>query len=261
MRIIFIRHAEPDYSFDGLTPNGEKEAKALGNRIAKWNVDKFYVSPMGRAQATIAPALSILNREAITIPWLREYSYRVEKAHGKAGVCWDFIPSDWANNPTMFTTNDWLNIEPFCQNQEIRDVYFASKNGLDEIIAEYGYIRKGNYFINTKSPKMKQINSTCVDPRTHYGDTLPDSDNGPTIVMVCHFGIICLMLSHLLNIPFPALAQGTIIPPTGVTVVTSEERWDDEAFFRISQFGDVTHLREASLPISSAGSFYHVFQD
>jgi len=261
MRIIFIRHAEPDYSFDGLTENGQKEAIALSKRVAKWNVDKFYCSPMGRAKATAAPSLEALKREATSLPWLREYSYHVEKAHGKAGVCWDFVPSDWANNPTMFTTNDWLKIYPFNQNPEIEKVYFESREGLDQIIAEYGYKRNGNYYINEKSPKNLQIPSTCVDPRTHYGDTLDDASNGPTVVFFCHFGIICLMLSHLLNIPFPALAQGTIIPPTGITVVTSEERWDNEAFFRIQSLGDVRHLTDANLPISSAGSFFHVFQN
>lgn len=261
MRIIFVRHAEPDYNCDGLTENGKKEAEAVGIRASKWNVDRFYVSPMGRANDTIAPTLRLTGRTATTIPWLREYSYRVEKAHGKAGVCWDFIPSDWANNPIMYTADKWLDIEPFCQNPEIKEIYYASRKGLDDILKDYGYIRNGNYFINEKSPKNKQIMSTCVDPKTHYGDTIPDSDNGETIVFFCHFGITCLMLSHLINIPFPVLAQGTIIPPTGVTVVTSEERWDNEAFFRLQSLGDVSHLKEAGLPTSSAGAFFHVFQD
>ena len=260
MRIIFVRHGEPDYSCDGLTENGKKEAKALGDRIAGWKVDRFYVSPMGRAVETAAPALLKTGRTAETIPWLREYSYRVEKAHGKAGVCWDFIPSDWANEPKMYTQSDWLDIEPFCQNPELKEVYYASRSGLDEIIKGYGYERKGNYYINTGAPKNRQIISTCVDPKTHYGDTLDDEDNGETIVFFCHFGITCLLLSHLTAIPFPVLAQNTIIPPTGVTVVTSEERWDNEAAFRISSFGDVSHLKAAGIPISSAGSFFHVFQ-
>lgn len=260
MRLIFIRHGEPDYSFDGLTSNGQKEAKALGERVAKWDVDRFYCSPLGRAIETAKPALNLTGREAITLPWLREYSYHVEKAHGKAGVCWDYIPSDWANDPLMYTTDKWLDCQPFVQNPDIKRVYHESRNGLDEILAEYGYVRNGNYYNNVKAPKNQQILSTCVDPRTHYGDTLDDSTSGPTIVFFCHFGIICLMLSHLTNIPFPALAHATIIPPTGITVVTSEERWDDEAFFRIQSLGDVNHLQSSGLPTSSAGSFFHVFQ-
>lgn len=260
MRLIFIRHAEPDYSFDGLTENGQKEAEALSKRVSKWDVDRFYCSPMGRAIATAEPSLKALNREAITLPWLREYSYHVVKPHGKAGVCWDFIPSDWANNPTMYTSSDWLNIEPFCQNHEIKDVYNTMTTELDLILDEYGYKRNGNYYINYKNPKNRQILSTCIDPRTHFGNETPSSDADPIIVFFCHFGIICLMLSYLLNIPFPTLAQGTIIPPTGVTVLTSEERWNDEAYFRLQNLGDVDHLHKANLPISSAGSFAPLFQ-
>ncbi len=53
MRIIFVRHGEPDYSTDSLTENGKKEAEALAERTSKWNVDKFYVSPQGRAFSTV----------------------------------------------------------------------------------------------------------------------------------------------------------------------------------------------------------------
>ena len=38
MRIVFIRHGEPDYSKDSLTPKGWREAELLAKRISKWNV-------------------------------------------------------------------------------------------------------------------------------------------------------------------------------------------------------------------------------
>lgn len=52
MKIIFIRHGEPDYSIDSLTEKGWREAYALADRIQKWDVKDFYVSPLGRAQDT-----------------------------------------------------------------------------------------------------------------------------------------------------------------------------------------------------------------
>jgi len=52
MRLIFIRHGEPDYEHDSLTEKGWREAKLLAARTKDWHVDDFYVSPLGRAQDT-----------------------------------------------------------------------------------------------------------------------------------------------------------------------------------------------------------------
>lgn len=260
MRLIFIRHAEPDYSCDGLTEKGKKEAQLLGERVAKWKVDAFYCSPLGRAKDTAAPALTLLNTEAITLDWIREYSYPIHNpTHKGESVCWDFIPSDWADTPEMYTASDWLNIEPAVQNDMLRTMYDKVINGIDDIIKDYGLIRHGNYYINTK-PKNRRFTSTVVDMNKHIANELPEDDADPVLVFFCHFGVTALILSHLLNIPFPLLAQGTIIPPTGVTIVNSEERWDDQAYFRLQSLGDVSHLINNNEKISAAGSFAPLFQ-
>lgn len=260
MRLIFIRHGEPDYSCDGLTSKGQREAELLSKRVSKWDVDRFYVSPLGRAVATAKPTLDVMDRTAITLPWLREYSYPIiNPTHKNESVCWDFIPSDWANNPKMFTMTEWLDIDPASQNHELKDMYYQITNGLDEIIGEYGYHRNGNYYINS-NPKMRKITSTVIDNSRHIGNELPNEDAGKTVVFFCHFGVTLLMLSHLLNIPFLALAHGTLIPTTGVTIVTSEERWNDEAYFRLQTLGDMHHLLSNNEPISGAGSFAPLFQ-
>ena len=43
MRLIFIRHGDPDYSIDNLTEKGKREVKLLTERICKWeNITAFY---------------------------------------------------------------------------------------------------------------------------------------------------------------------------------------------------------------------------
>ena len=261
MRLIFIRHAEPDYSCDGLTDKGKLEAELVGKRVAGWDVTDFYCSPLGRAKDTAAPALSLLNREATIIPWLREYSYPIiNPTHHKESVCWDFIPSDWADNEKMHTMTEWLSIEPASGNSKLAEQYTVVTEGIDSILLKYGYKRTGNYYTNIGNPKSRQITSTVIDSNRHIANELPYDDAEPTIVFFCHYGVTCLILSHLLNIPFPLLAQGTLIAPTGVTVVNTEERWNDEAYMRLQTLGDVSHLLNAGVPISGAGSFTPVFQ-
>ena len=74
MRLLFIRHGDPDYERDGLTETGRKEAELLVPRILKENVTDFYVSPLGRARDTAAYTLRKMNREAEVLLWLKEFS-------------------------------------------------------------------------------------------------------------------------------------------------------------------------------------------
>ena len=57
MRLIFIRHGDPDYKNDSLTDRGKIEAQALVERVSSWEVDKFFCSPLGRARETAIPSL------------------------------------------------------------------------------------------------------------------------------------------------------------------------------------------------------------
>lgn len=74
LKLLIIRHGEPDYSIDSLTEKGWREAEFLAERMAKTKIDHFYCSPLGRAKDTAQPTLQKLNREAEILPWLREFS-------------------------------------------------------------------------------------------------------------------------------------------------------------------------------------------
>ncbi len=79
MRIIFIRHGDPDYVNDSLTEKGVREAELLAKRVAKWeNITQFYCSPLGRAKKTASYSLEAVGREAITYEWMKEFSYFID---------------------------------------------------------------------------------------------------------------------------------------------------------------------------------------
>lgn len=52
MKLLIVRHGDPDYSIDSLTPKGWHEAELLKNRLTKLDVAAFYCSPLGRAKDT-----------------------------------------------------------------------------------------------------------------------------------------------------------------------------------------------------------------
>ena len=70
MRILIVRHGEPDYAHDTLTEKGWREAELLSERLCKEKIDDFYVSPLGRAKDTASLTLKKMNREAVVLDWL-----------------------------------------------------------------------------------------------------------------------------------------------------------------------------------------------
>lgn len=259
MRIIFVRHGEPDYINDTLTEKGWREARLLAERISKWNVTEFYCSPLGRARDTASCTLKKLNRTAITLDWMQEFYYPVDDpVTGRHGVPWDFVPSCWSNDPLMLDIDRWVNGEIPKQNPMIATEYKSVCQHMDELLASYGYVRE-NHFYRMPDAKERFISSTFAPSNPKMLKEFPDTDN-PCIVFFCHLGITCIILSHLLNIPFQVLAHGVFLPTTSLTILSSEERWGREAYFRAQAIGDVHHLLSGSEPISSAGAFSKVFQ-
>ena len=57
MRLLIIRHGDPDYSIDSLTEKGKREVQLLKERLSKLDVKAVYCSPLGRARDTV-PCLS-----------------------------------------------------------------------------------------------------------------------------------------------------------------------------------------------------------
>lgn len=83
MKLVIVRHADPDYSIDSLTPTGWREAELLSDRLVRTPADFYYVSPLGRAQDTASLTLKKLNRTAETCEWLQEFYPRIIKpGHG-----------------------------------------------------------------------------------------------------------------------------------------------------------------------------------
>ncbi len=259
MKLIFVRHGEPDYKNDALTPKGKIEAELAAKRIKDWNVTQFYVSPLGRAKETAFYTLNATGRSAIELPWLKEFYYPVvNEVTGHRGVPWDFVASDWTADECMFGLEDsFLDFPYLAKNADIRQGYHDVITGFDTILEEYGFRRENRYYRDLNLKEDRKIESTvCAENKPLNAGV----DNEPVLVFFCHLGVTCLILSHLVSIPFETLAHGFFMPPTSMTIVTTEERWSNEAWFRIQAIGDCTHLHAGDHPISPAGLFGSVFQ-
>ena len=234
MKLLIIRHGDPDYSIDSLTPTGWKEAELLSDRISKLDVKAFYVSPLGRAKDTAAATLKKMNRTAEVKDWLQEFPVQVQKPNtDHKSICWDWLPGDWTAESCFYDPQHWYD-HPVFAEAGVKEGYEQVCEGLDALLAEHGYVRDGKLY--------KAVQS-----------------NEDTIVFFCHFGLECVLLSHLMNISPMILWHSTCAAPTSVTTLTTEERREGIASFRMSAFGDISHLYVADQQPAFAARFCETF--
>lgn len=235
MRIIIVRHGDPDYSIDSLTETGWKEAGILAERLSKLDVKEFYVSPLGRAQDTARPTLEKMGRTAVTLEWLREFNPLVNRPDmpDKKKCSWDWLPADWTTHTEFFDKDAW-HTNPVFTEADVKKEYDWIVEQFDALLAEHGYVRDGALYRVEKA-------------------------NRDTLVFICHFGLECVLLSRLLNVSPMVLWHGTCAAPTSVTSIYTEERREGVAYFRMGYFGDISHLYAAGEEASFAARFCETY--
>ena len=237
MRILIIRHGEPNYEIDGLTDKGRVEAELLSQRLVKENITKIYCSPLGRARLTAEPTLKKLGMESEILPWLREFDLNKIKLpyFQDEQIPWDILPEYMNSLENIYSSDGWLE-EEMIRNSRLPKAYKNICCELDKILLKHGYRRDG-------------YNYEAVEP------------NHDTIVFFCHFGTTATLLSHLLNCSPYSLWQHTCMPTSSVTTVYTEERVKGKALFRAFSIGDVSHLYAAGEEVSFSARWCECFTD
>lgn len=234
MRILLIRHAEPDYTVDSLTAKGRTEAELLSRRLLHCNIRDFYVSPLGRAKDTAEYTLRKLNRSAETLPWLAEFRGRCSDPEtGEPRLPWDLPPRVWFSLPGAWDIRTWTEA-PLFAGSNVRQVWQETTDGIDEWLSRYGFRKDGPVW-------------NC---RENSRDTL---------ALFCHFGISMAVLGYLTDCSPLVLWHRTLTLPSSVTEVVTEERIRGEVSFRLTRLGDISHLESAGEKRSTAGLFPECF--
>lgn len=237
MRIIIVRHGDPDYSRDTLTEKGHREAQLLSEALSKVKADEYYCSPLGRAKATASYTLEKLGRQAETLDWLREFDAKMEDPDtgNIRTVAWDLLPRHWMDDERFFDKDRWRETD-YANAGDMLDKVDAVCAGLDEVLSRHGYTRRGNHYATEQG---------CMD----------------CVVMFCHFGVGSIMLSHLLNISPFILWHATAGLTSSVTVLVTEEREKGTVSFRMASFGSLHHLYAGGEPASFSARFCEVFEN
>ena len=236
MKLLIIRHGDPDYEHDDLTEKGVSEATALSEWIEKQCVTAANESPLGRAKRTAEIGLSKTHIKPEEFGFLREFDGSVTNpTTGAPRRAWDQLPSFVNEHDEFFDRDKWRKT-PFFANSDVPEKYDMVCRELDALLARHGYVHEGHLFRVTH-------------------------EHTDTIAFFCHYGVECVLLSHLLSIPPVALWQGCVALTTSVTTLHTEDRVQGIASLRCCGFSDVSHLYAGGEPASFQARFCEVYSN
>ncbi|NBD27141.1 histidine phosphatase family protein [Paenibacillus glycinis] len=230
MKILLIRHAEPDYPNRTITAPGHLEAQALAEKLAGTRIDRIYCSPLGRAQHTMRYTADALGMTPTTLPWTAELDgWYITEPSGQSTVAWN-VDHTWVREHRPYpSSSDWHERAPF-DHPSFKEKFRQLQDSSDAFFRSLGYERDGGRYRSA-------------------------SPNRETIAVFCHLGFGLAWLSHLLELPLSMVWSGFWIAPSSVTTVVMEERAHGWAAPRCYGVGDIGHLYRAGLPVSRAGLF------
>ena len=202
MIFYYIRHGEPTYNPDSLTPLGIRQAEALAKRLALYGLDKICGSTSTRAIMTAKPACEILKKEPILL---------------------DFANESYAWNDFAIQTANWKEKTWLFYDKRVVDI-FNSKDIRDlgdrwydhsEFI-KYNYEKGIDRIYNEADSFFESLGYEHI---RYTGKYKVKKSNDQRIALFAHQGFGLAFLSCLLDIPYPMFCTHFDICHTGVTVI------------------------------------------
>ena len=227
MRLYLIRHGDPDYEKDILTPAGILEAKALAKRLKEEGIDEIYHSPLGRACETMSYTARLTGIKPELLEWTEEIYYYLElEGWGKTHVF--NVPGEVVRSVKKGEYHDnWYLRAPYNDPGLLKILKNINEQS-DIFFAQHGYKKEGNLY------------------RIEH-------QNSKKIAVFAHAALGTAWLSHLLAIPTSIMWSGFWPATSSVTTVLFEERSSTWAVPRCLGFGDVSHLYAENLPVKPVG--------
>ena len=228
MKIIFIRHGDPDYEKDCLTALGKKEALVVAKRLKKIGTEepaakikKIYSSPLGRARQTAEAASKILRLDIETLDYMKEISWSGDGLPC-GGHPWTL--SGWLVDKEGFdfTKNDWRTHPYFKDNQARVDCQNIAA-GIDRLLSRYGYRHDGNRFFCSGEAGANQFEDAAI-------------------AVFAHGGSIACVFSHLMDIPLPYALCSMFLAHASISVLNFPFKPGEWIHPILELFNDAAHI-------------------
>ena len=234
MLLFYVRHGDPIYDPDSLTPLGERQAEAVGKLLRSLRIDEVYASTSERAKLTAKPLCEIAKKELTLLDFANEgYAWRDLTCFSKArnGNTWLFFAPEMKeifHTPEMIALGQKWYEHPALKTDELKNKDYGAgiariQAGSDELLESLGYKRvaDGKYEVVSHSDKR--------------------------VAFFAHQGFGLAFLSCVIGIPYPMFCSHFDICTSGVTVI----EFNDEGGYsypRILTLSSSAHLYREGLP-------------
>ena len=215
MRLIMVRHGEPNYADDCLTETGRAQAAACAQRLLREGISVIYASSMGRAKETASYTAEALGLPVTELDWMREISWGGEGIPDN-GHPWTLSDRMIQEENFDFFRQDWRE-HPYFKNNEATRYFDRVAERIDALLAEQGYVHDGRRYL-------------CR------------GGNRRNVALFSHGGSGGAALSHMLGLPFPYVL--TVMPYyfTSVIILEFPDAPGEYVRPRLELFNDVSHL-------------------
>lgn len=207
MLLYFVRHGDPIYNPDHLTPLGQRQAEAIGKRLSLFGVDKIFSSTSKRAYQTALPTSEICKREITQLDFAHE-----DHAWKQLCVTMPDGNQTWAFRypPTaqLFVSKEMRDLgDKWYTHPEIEKYHFEKgieriQNETDNLLLSLGY----------KHVREKNL----------YEAVNPNEDR---VAFFAHEGFASAFLSCLLDIPYPMFSVHFGLTHSSLTVIEFREEF------------------------------------
>lgn len=228
MQIIYVRHGDPTYNPDALTPLGERQAESVGRRVALFGVDKIYSSTSNRAIQTAKPCCEMLKKDMELLDFCNEnYAWRdlhIREDDGREDWAFLCMQNEFASPELWAMQDKWY------EHESVKKHNFGP--GVKRIQHDTDEFLKGLGFEHIKnSGKYKILR-----------------ENKDRIALFAHQGFGLAFLSSIMDIPYPAFCTHFDMCHTGMTVIDFVEK-DGFAVPKILTLSNDSHLYRDGLPL------------
>ena len=222
MRIVSVRHGEPDYAHDCLTERGRIQAQAAAERLREEGIGEIYSSPLGRAAETAAFTSEALGLPVRTLDYMRELHWGSTDGTPMPadGHPWDLADMLAAEGRDL-TDPAWRE-HPYFRNNKVTAEADHVARKTDEWLRTLGYERNGAYY-------------RCLRP----------DDRQATVALFSHGGSSAAAMGHILNLPFPYACALFHIEFTGITIIRLDRNPGRQALPCLELANDGRHIRGA----------------
>lgn len=203
MLLFYVRHGDPTYNPDELTPLGRRQAEAIGRRLATFGVDKIFSSTSTRAMQTADPLCEIMKMEKTTMEFCHESLayHEVKVKHNETE--WRWVCDEPTLRPLLASAEvvalgkQWYEHPALAEYRDrFKQCMDRVGDGIDKFIAELGYEH--------------------VPGENIYRVTRHNDDR---VALFAHAGVGRVIISHMLDIPYPQFALRSDMSHTGMTVI------------------------------------------